>query len=146
MLLDEILALEEPTTVVSSVAAMRRVERAHRRRYQICQRPELMRTTMVRVENLRTRSFVDSVHMPIVVMSQASSRTCHDHERTIRVPHPRLSSLQVIQLVHDLLDHPFELPHLHLETRQRFGFRNGIVVDGVGSDVDVQIDRSLQRG
>ena len=47
--------------------------------------------------------------------------------RTIRIPHPDLSPLQIAQLVDNLLDDRFELAHLDFEDREGF-----LVCDGTG--------------
>lgn len=59
---------------------------------------------------------------------------------TIGSPHLLLSPLEVVHAIENLLRDCLQLPHLRLETRERLLIRNGIVVDCVRSNVDVEVN------
>lgn len=62
---------------------------------------------------------------------------------TVRVSHSCLASLEVVEFFDDFFDDALEFAHLDLEAREGFLFRDGVVVDGVGANVDVEIDQAF---
>lgn len=59
---------------------------------------------------------------------------------TIGAPHLFLALLEVVHLVYDLTRDGLELPHLRFKARKRLLIGDGVVVDGIGTNVDVQVD------